>query len=104
MAATAVFIRHQALPGQRDEVRRVWEKHVKPRATANAAHAAYSYCYDTTDSDTIWVYQQYRDRASSEEFTKAPWYNDYVQEVSRYVVGPPQVSVTTLVWSKEAIQ
>ncbi len=30
MNKAAIFIRHQALPGQREEVRKVWERHMQP--------------------------------------------------------------------------
>jgi GNAT superfamily N-acetyltransferase len=38
MTKTALFIRHKAQPGRRDDVQRIWEKHVKPRVEANPAH------------------------------------------------------------------
>lgn len=38
MSKSALFIRHQAQPGKRDEVRRVWEKYVKPRETCPHHH------------------------------------------------------------------
>jgi hypothetical protein len=57
MQKTALFIRHQAQPGKRDDVRRVWEKHVKPRVATNPAHEAYFFCYDNGDPDVICVFQ-----------------------------------------------
>ncbi len=72
MSKAALFIKHRALPGKRDEVRRIWEQHLKPRVVANHAHEAYFYCYDDNDPDTICVFQQYVDRASSQEFLEAP--------------------------------
>lgn len=48
MTKTALFIRHQAQPGKRDDVRRVWEHFVMPRAAANPAHEAYYTNYVNT--------------------------------------------------------
>lgn len=82
MSKTALFIKHRALAGKRDEVRRIWEKHLKPRIAANPAHEAYFYCYDDNDPDTICVFQQYADRASSQEFMEGSWYAAYLNEVT----------------------
>ena len=57
MGRTALFIRHQARPGLRDEVRRIWEKHVRPRVEANPDHEAYYFCFDEADPDVICVFQ-----------------------------------------------
>jgi quinol monooxygenase YgiN len=99
---TAIFIRHRALPGRRDDVRRIWEKYVQPRAAANPAHEAYHYCFADGDPDTILVYQQYPDRAASEAFTQGPWYRDYLAEVSQFVAHPPQIETASVFWAKSA--
>lgn len=41
MTRTALFIQHRTLPGKRDEMRQIWERHVKPRVEANSAHLFY---------------------------------------------------------------
>lgn len=103
MSKAALFIKHRALPGKRDEVRRIWEKHLKPRVAANPAHEAYFYCFDDNDPDTICVFQQYAARASSQEFLEAPWYAAYVNEVSPLLAGKAEINVVTPVWAKGAV-
>ena len=49
--------KHKALPGKREDVRRVWEKHLRPGIAGNAASEAYFYCYDDNDPDMICVFQ-----------------------------------------------
>jgi hypothetical protein len=44
MSKVALFIKHRAVPEKRDAVRRIWEKHLKPRVAADPAHEAYFYC------------------------------------------------------------
>ena len=100
MSKTAIFIRHRALPGKRDEVRRVWEKHLRPNIATNRAHEAYFYCYDDGDPDMICVYQQYADRAAAQEFVKAPWYASYLEEVSPLLADEPEIHAATPVWTK----
>lgn len=101
--AIALFIRHQALPGKRDEVRQVWEKFVKPRASANPAHLAYFYCYDENDADVILVYQQYPDATSASEFMKGAWYSDYLTEVGRFIAMPPRITTAKVIWAKGSV-
>jgi quinol monooxygenase YgiN len=100
MTKTALFIRHQAQPGERAEVRRIWEKHVKPRVEANAAHEAYYFCYDNSDPDVICVFQLYTSEADANEFLGGAWYPKYLEDVSKVVVSAPQISPASLVWSK----
>jgi len=57
VSKTALFIKHKALPDKRDEVRRIWEKHLKSRIAANPTHEADFYRYDDNDADTICVFR-----------------------------------------------
>jgi hypothetical protein len=49
MSRIALFVKHKTLPGKRDEVRRIWEKHMAPAVSANGGHTAYFYCFGDTD-------------------------------------------------------
>ena len=100
MSKTALFIRHKAKPGQRDDVRRVWEKYVKPRAAANPAHEAYFICFDSKDPDTIYVFQLYRDEVAMREFLSGSWYPEYLEEVGKVVAAPPEIQPADLIWAK----
>src|SRR5688572_313643 len=80
MSKTALFIKHKALPGKRDAVRRVWEKHLQGRIAENAAHEAYFFCYDEQDPDLICVFQLYGDTDGPKDFVAAPWYPAYEEE------------------------
>ena len=100
MSKLALFVRHRAKPGCRDDVRRVWEKYVRPRVEANAAHEAYYFCFDANDPDVICVFQLYRNPDAMTEFMAGAWYPDYLAEVSRLVAEPPQLTPAALVWTK----
>jgi len=102
MNKTALFVRHQALPGKRDDVQRVWKKHVRPRVEANSAHEAYFFCYDDNDSNGICVFQLYSDTDAMQNFLKEAWYAEYLKEVSQFIASPPQLTPATLVWAKSA--
>ncbi|MGH9941622.1 MAG: putative quinol monooxygenase [Pyrinomonadaceae bacterium] len=100
MNKTALFIKHQAQPGRRNDVQRVWEQHVKPRIEANPAHEAYFFCYDDNDPDVICVFQLYTDQAAMQDFLSGAWYADYLNEVSHFIAAPPQIAPATLFWAK----
>jgi quinol monooxygenase YgiN len=100
MSKTALFVRHKASPGKRDDVRRVWEKHVKSRAAANPGHEAYYFCYDSKDADVICVFQLYTDTAAMESFLEGAWYPEYLAEVGQFVAVPPEITPANLIWAK----
>jgi quinol monooxygenase YgiN len=100
MSKAALFITHKAKPGKRDEVRRIWEKHLQQRIGANAAHEAYFYCYDDNDPDTICVFQLYTGRSAGQEFVKQPWYPAYEAEVTPLLTGTSEFRSATPFWIK----
>ena len=100
MTQVALFIRHKALPGKRDEVRGVWEKHLRAHIADNAAHETYAYCYDDNDPDTIVVFQLYADRSGPQDFVKAAWYPAYEQEVTPLLAGESEFRTATPMWVK----
>jgi quinol monooxygenase YgiN len=100
MAQTALFVRHRAKPGMREEVRRVWEKHVRPRAATNPNHLAYYFCYDDNDPDVVCVFQLFSHADATAEFLAGDWYPIYLAEVGAVVADPPHLTTATLVWAK----
>ena len=100
MAQTALFIRHKTLPGKRDQVRSVWERHMAPAIAANPGHTAYFYCFDDADPDAICAFQQYASAQAARDFLQTPSYAAYLKDVEPLLSGPPQVTTLTPVWSK----
>ncbi|RYD21456.1 MAG: antibiotic biosynthesis monooxygenase [Verrucomicrobiaceae bacterium] len=97
---TALFIRHRTKPGQRDNFRRIWEKHVQPRAVANPAHESYYFCFDQADPDVVCVFQLYSSEKAMKEFLSGDWYPGYLAEVAEVVAAPPEITPAALEWSK----
>lgn len=102
MANLALIIRHKTLPGKRDEVRAVWEKHMAPAVSGNPGHCAYFYCFDNADPDSISAFQAYESAEASQAFLATGEYAAYLQEVEPLLSGPPQVTALTPVWVKGA--
>ena len=101
MNKTALFIRHQAKPGRRNDVQRIWEKYVKPRVQTNPAHEAYYFCHDDNDPDVVCVFQLYNDPDAMKAFMQGDWYPEYLDEISNVVAAQPQIMPATVAWAKE---
>lgn len=100
MPQLALFIRHKTLPGRREEVAAVWERHMPPAIAANAGHLAYFYCFANSDPDSICAFQQYASADAAEAFLKTTAYQAYLREVEPLLSGPPEVTALTPQWSK----
>jgi quinol monooxygenase YgiN len=102
MNKSALFIRHKAKPGRRDEVRRVWEKYARDYVAGSNGQLTYYYCYDDNDPDTVVVFQLAADQASGQEFVKQPWFADYERETGALLAGPSEFRAATPQWVKGA--
>jgi len=100
MTSLALIIKHKTQPGKRDEVRKVWERHMAPAVSANPSHSAYFYCFDNADPDAIVAFQQYVSAEAASDFLKTESYAAYLREVEPLLSGPPQVTTLTPMWSK----
>ncbi len=102
MTTFALIVKHKTLPGKRDEVRTVWERHMAPAISANPGHLSYFYCFENGDPDSIHAFQQYESVEASQEFLKTASYAAYLKDVEPLLSGPPHVTALTPVWSKGA--
>ncbi|MBC8036250.1 MAG: antibiotic biosynthesis monooxygenase [Rhizobiales bacterium] len=100
MSKAALFVRHKTKPGKRDEVRKVWERHMRPAIAGNPGHEAYFYNFDNNDPDSICAFQQYTDLAASQDFLKTDSYAAYLKEVEPLLAGPPEITSLTPMWIK----
>lgn len=103
MPQTALFIQHHTRPGQRDAMRRIWDRHVRPRVEQNDAHLFYFFCEDALDPDIVRVFQVYESDEAMNEFLGGAWYQEYLREVATVVTAPPRIFPAPLVWSKSPL-
>jgi quinol monooxygenase YgiN len=99
MAKYALFLQHRTKPGKREEVQRVWQKHMQPAIEANGAHNLYVYSFGDSP-DRICAFQVYDSDESAAAFLKSPEYRAYQHEVEMLLDGPPQVEVLRPQWIK----
>lgn len=102
MSETAVFIRHRALPGRRDDVMRVWDRYARAYVDGYRGQLAYFYCYDDSDPDTVLVFQLCTDRAAAEDFMKQPWFAAYQAETAALLAGASEIRMAAPRWVKGA--
>lgn len=100
MISFALIIKHKTWPGKRDEVRKVWERHMASAISANPGHTHYFYCFDNADPDSIVAFQQYENQEASRAFLETKHYAAYLKEVEPLLSGPPQITALTPMCSK----
>lgn len=96
----ALFITTRARPGKRDELRRLWEKHLRPRVQQNPAQDVYAYCLDREDPDLIHLFEVYDDASAMAEAGEAEWFEAYMEEAAPLMAEPPSIVVADPVWEK----
>jgi len=70
--------------------------------SSNPGHTAYFYCFNNADPDSMCAFQQYSSVEASQEFLQTSSRAAYLKEVEPLLVGPPQVTALTTLWSKVA--
>lgn len=100
MAKIALFITARAQPGKREELRKLFEKHIKPHAETNQLQESCIYCYANEDEDTICLFEMFADASQVKADMEADWFANYQKEASSILAGPPQVVMATPVWAK----
>jgi quinol monooxygenase YgiN len=104
MKPIALIVRHRTKPGMRREMVNVWEHYIRPHAISNPGHMAYFFCFDTGNETGITAFQIFTDEAAKDAFLTSEWYPEYLEKVSEFIEGPPQIEMSELVWSKGLCQ
>lgn len=70
---------------------------------ANAAQPIVVWCADNADPDSFFIWEIYADPAAMDANGRAPWFGQYLGEVSPLLEGQPEVTTATPMWSKPLI-
>ncbi|OAP50195.1 putative quinol monooxygenase [Sinorhizobium saheli] len=100
MSKSALYIRHKAKPGRRDDVKRVWEKYARDYVSGSAGLLTYYYCCDDNDPDAVVVFQLAADLTSGQDFVRQPWFADYERETAALLAAPSEFLAATPQWVK----
>lgn len=99
MTKHALYLQHRTKPGARDDVQKVWQKHMQPAIGSNPGHEAYVYSFGS-DPNHICAFQVYSSAEDANAFLRSPAYIAYEKEVAPLLEGPPQVDVLQPQWIK----
>jgi quinol monooxygenase YgiN len=100
MADVAMIVRGTAQPGKRDEVFKLFERHLAPRADENDEQPVVAWCVDEADSDRFALIETYATRDAMERNAQAPWFGEYMGAVGPLLAAEPEVISLTPRWSK----
>lgn len=99
MPKVALFITHQARPGQRDALHALWAQYMPDAINNNPGHEHYFYCLDEAEPDTLRVFQLYRDETAASAFLNHPSYLAY-KAASEHLIERTDLSRAEPVWFK----
>jgi quinol monooxygenase YgiN len=100
MAKLTLIVSVRTQPGRRDDVRALWDRHLRPRAEANPAQELYLFCEDADDADALHLVEVYGDPAAAQENARASWFADYMREAGPLIAGRPGMVSARPVWAK----
>ena len=103
MAKLTVIVKGKTQPGKRDEVRRLFEEHLAPRAASNTSQAIVVWSADNAEPDTFYLYEVYADAAAMQANTRTAWFGQYLAAVGPLLAGQPEVVTATPLWMKAAV-
>ncbi len=103
MSQLALIIKTKCQPGKRDEVRRLWDEYLKPRALTNTDQEVIVYSYDLQDENTFYLFEIYSSQQAFEASSKAPWFWDYMKAAGAMLDGQPEVMMANPVFTKGVI-
>ncbi len=100
MKELCLFIKVKTSEGKRDQVLKLWEKHLKERAFENVDQKTYYFCFDDQNPDVICMFEHYSNPESLHKNASKDWFKKYMMEVMPFLDGEPEVNITTPVWIK----
>ena len=80
MAELAIFLTVRTKPGKREELKALWEQHLKQRAAQNEMQSHYVYAFDSQDENVIRITEVYETMAAFQANSQADWFSAYMQE------------------------
>src|SRR5690242_9691067 len=79
VSKVAVLIKITTKPGQRAELRKLWDTHLSARVEDSPAQELYLVVEDAADPDALHLVEVYADPAQMARNAEAPWFADYLR-------------------------
>jgi quinol monooxygenase YgiN len=100
MGKVVLILEAKVKPGKRDELRALWDEHLRPRAEVNVAQELYLYCYDQEDPDTVRIVELYSQPDAMQANAGADWFADYLRASAPLLAEPPKLAMGEPLWAK----
>lgn len=100
MNKTAVVVTIRTKSGKRQQLRSLWDEHLRRRVEASSAQEVYLVVEDAADSDVLHLVEVYNDPAEMQRNASAPWFADYMKKTAPLLAGPPSMATGVPVWTK----
>ena len=100
MGKTALIVKLNVKPGKRDEVRRLWEKYLKPSLKDTKAQELYFYCYAKEDENTIFQVEVFPEGFAPEPGELPDYIKAYNAELEPLLARPNEYLIGDTIWSK----
>lgn len=94
-----MIIKTTAAPGKRDELFRLYQEHLAPRAEANDAQEVVVWCADQQHPDVFVLFEIYNDGEALGANAGAEWFGAYMAEAMPLLAGEPEVIIAEPRWS-----
>jgi quinol monooxygenase YgiN len=103
MTKLVLIVKTKTQPGKRDEVYRLFQKHLAARVEGTDALEVFVWCADETDADTFYIFEIYGDRTVQRTNAQDPAYFAYQQEAQPLLATGPEVVTATPLWVKGVV-
>ena len=100
MSKITMIVKTRCQPGKRDEIRRLYEQHLKPRAEANPGQELIVYSYDAQDENLFYLFEIYSGQEVLQANSNATWFWEYMSAAGPLLDGQPEVMMGTPVVAK----
>ena len=100
MPKLVLIVKTKTKPGKREEVYRLFDKHLAPRVDGTNALEVFAWCADEVDADIFYIFEIYGDRTIQQTNAQDPAYFAYLQEAEPLLESGPEVVRATPVWAK----
>ena len=96
----AIVMKVTTRPGQRDELRKLWDTHLRPRVETDPAQELYLVVEDAVDPDALHLIEVYGDPERMRRNAEAPWFAEYLAAAGPLLAAPPVMATGEPVWAK----
>lgn len=100
MGNVATIPSARAKPGKREELYKLFQEQLAPRATENDAQEVVVWMADEADPNGFHLFEIYRDRTAMDANAKADWFWAYMSQAGPLLDGQPEMKLATPRWIK----